>query len=222
MAAGSAGPRRTTRYLWWVLGALAVLGLLLGRVVWESRRELASGRAAYGRGERETAVLHLGRAAHWYAPGNPYVSDALEELRQIARQAEMEDQAELALKAYRTIRSSCLGTRSFYTPHPEQLAEANRRIAALMASQSPPPMDRGKTVSQRRDEHLALLERVEQPSPLWSILACLSFVAWVGGAFGFFVKALDEDLRPRRGPALFWGGVVGGGLAVWVVALLLA
>lgn len=202
--------------------ALIGVGLLLGRVLWSSQEEFDLGRDAFERGDRQAAVLHLGRAAHWYAPGSPFVAAALDELRQIGRQAEMEGQVELALSAYRAIRSSCLGTRSFYTPHRGRLNEANRRIAALMARQPPPPMDRGKTVAQRQEEHLALLERVEEPQPLWSAVACVSFVLWVVGAFGFILRALDPELRPRRRQALKWGSIVTGGLILWVIALLLA
>jgi hypothetical protein len=201
---------------------VAVVGLLLGRVLWSSRQELQAGRDAFGRGEREEAVIHLGRAAHWYAPGNPYVVEALEELRQIGRQSEMERQPDLALTAYRAIRRSCLGTRSFYTPHTDRLSEANRRIASLLARQEPPPMDRGKTLTQRRDEHLALLENVEQPHPFWSLLACLAFLTWIGGAFGFILRALDKELNLRRRPAMIWGGLVAGGLILWAVSLMLA
>ena len=213
---------KLSRYLPWVLGVVAILGLLLGRVVWSSQQELEIGRTASTDGDDVTAVLHLGRAAHWYTPGNPYVSEALDELHRIGRQAEMEGHVELALSAYRTIRSSCLGTRSFYTPNSDRLTTANRRIASLMAHQDPPPMDRGKTVDQRRDEHFALLENVEQPHPFWSILACLAFFGWVGGSFAFILRGLDKDLGIRRRPALLWGSVVGVGLILWVVSLLVA
>jgi len=201
---------------------LLATGLLLARVLWSSREELALGRDAYERGDRQAAVLHLSRAAHWYAPGSPFVTDALEELRQIGRQAEMEGQVDLALMAYRAIRTSCLGTRSFYTPHADRLDEANRRIAALMARQTPAPMDRGKTSTQLQEEHLSMLEHVEAPDPFWAALACLAFLVWVGGAFGFISKALDPDLTIRRRQALRWGALVVSGLVVWVIALILA
>jgi len=213
---------RLTLALKWVIVALLALGLLVGRVVWSSKSELDQGRAAYERGDRAAAVLHLRRAGHWYAPGNPYVVAALDELRTIARQAEMEGQTDLALSAYRAIRTSCLGTRSFYTPHADRLEEANGRIAALMARQPRPPMDRGKTAEQLQNEHSALLTNVEQPSPFWSAVACLAFLAWIGGAFGFIFKGLDEELRVRKGPGLKWGLVVVLGLVLWVLGLVLA
>ena len=210
------------RLAWPALLGLAALGLLAGRVVCSSRAELAEGRQAFERGDRAAAVVHLRRAAHFYAPGNPYVVAALEELRSIGRQAEIEGQDELALAAYRAIRTSALGTRSLYTPHRDRLDEANGRIASLMARGERPPMDRGKTVEQVRAEHLALLRDVEAPDPLWSAVACLAFLGWIGGAFLLIFRGFDEELRPRRRPALLWGGVVLGALALWAVALLLA
>jgi hypothetical protein len=198
------------------------LGLLTGRALYSSRVELALGQEAYERGDRQGAVVHLRRAAHWYAPGNPAVTTALGELRRIGRQAEMEGQAELALSAYRAIRSSCLGTRSFYTPHEERLAEANGRIAVLLAHQRRPPMDRGKTVGQLRDEHHEILSRVEAPAPLWAAVACFAFLLWIGGAFAFIFFGLDEELRIQRRKALSWALVVAVGLILWVVGLLLA
>jgi len=199
------------------------LCVLVARVLLSSRSELAAGTAAYERGDRQAAVLHLRRAAHWYAPASPYVARALSELRRIGRQAEMEGQQDLALSAYRAIRTSCLGTRSFYTPHAARLEEANRRIAAILARQEPrPPMDRGKTVAALEREHLELLTAVEEPSPLFSATACLSFLLWIGGAFGFIYRGLDENLRVRKGPALRWAALVLGGLAVWAASLLLA
>ena len=53
----------------------------------------------------------------------------------IAVQAEAAGRIRTALSAYRAIRTSILGTRSFYTPHPVYLAKVNPRIAALMARQ---------------------------------------------------------------------------------------
>ncbi len=202
---------------------LAGLGLLTGRVLVSSRAELGEGRAALARGDREAAVVHLRRAAHWYAPGSPFVTEALDELRHVARQAEMEGQEELALAAYRAIRTSCIGTRSFYTPHEDRLREANRRIAALMARASPrPPMDRGKTAAQLGREHYELLDRLEAPNPFWSALAGLAFLGWIVAAFAFVFRGLDAELRLRKRPALLWAGLTALGLALWAVSLLLA
>jgi hypothetical protein len=166
--------------------------------------------------------MHFRQAAHWYAPGNPFVTQALVELRNLARQAEMEGRHDDALKAYRAIRSSCLGTRSFYLPHQARFHEANRRIADLMARQERPPMDQGKTVARLREEHFALLERVEQPHPAWAAVACLGFFLWIGAALAFIYRGLDSTLKVQTRQALPWAALVAAGLVMWIAGLLLA
>lgn len=210
-----------TRRNLWTWGLIVLIGfvLLLGRVIWSSHEEVELGRAAYERGEREEAVFHLKHAAHWYLPGNPYVSEALEELRQIARQAEMEGQSELALAAYRAIRTSSLGSRSFFTPHSSQLEEANQRIAHLLARQSAAPMDSSKTVAQRREIHEALLSRVEEPSHFWSIVSSLGFIVWILAAIGFITRGLDDELHLKGQAALRWSLTFIIGFMAWVLGL---
>ncbi len=206
----------------WGLLAVAAAGLLTGRVLYMSRLEVANGQDAYARGDWPGAVVAYRRAAHWYAPGSPYVMTALDELRRIGRRAEMEGQHDVALAAYRAIRTSCLGTRSFYTPHEDRLEEANGRIAALLARAERPPMDRGKTVDQLRREHLELLTNVEAPDPVWAAVACLSFVAWIALCFAFISRGLTDELRIKRRPAAILGTLVVVSLAAWVLALIAA
>jgi hypothetical protein len=206
----------------WAIVVIVALVAIVSRVVWSSHAELEAGREAYQRGDREAAVFHLKHAAHWYAPGNPFVTKALQELRQIARQAEMEGQTELALASYRAIRTSCLGTRSFYTPHSERLREANQRIANLLARQPAAPMDRTKTATQRREAQERMLERIEQPSPFWSFVVGLGFLLWIGAAVGFILRGVDDELHLVRGPAVIWSVAFVAGLGLWILGLVQA
>ena len=196
--------------------------MVVGRVIWASSQELELGQEAFEQGDRESAVIHLRRSAHWYVPGNPYVGEALRELRQIGRQAEMEGQIPLALMAYRAIRTSCLGTRGLTVPHRQQFEAANGRIAALMARQDPAPMDRTSSLAQRRRQYNEQLERLDQPDPLWSLLAGIAFLAWIGAGFGFFLRGLDRELHLQPRPALRWAAAFVASFILWVVALLLA
>ena len=122
-----------------ILVGLALFGIFLlvvtARVVYSSRQEYVRAGKALKAGRTDIAIVHYRRAAHWYAPGNPYSKSSLDALWNIADQAEGAGRVELALAAYRAIRSSILGTRSFYTPHKDLLAKVNPRIAALMARQ---------------------------------------------------------------------------------------
>jgi hypothetical protein len=204
------------------LVGLVLFAVVVGRVLWSARSELRAGEAALDRGRTEEAIGHLRRAGHWYAPGNPWSTEALERLVFVARRAEMRGDLDTALRAYRAVRTSILGTRSFYTPHPAKLHAANRRIARIMARLPRPPEDEGKPYARLVEEHLALLERDDSPSALWSIVMLAGFAAWILAAFRIVRRGLDADGRIVARPLLGWAGVLVVGLAVWIVGLWLA
>ncbi|MCB9614805.1 MAG: hypothetical protein H6721_05170 [Sandaracinus sp.] len=191
----------------------ALLAVLVARVLVGAHGELRRGDALRMDDDLDAAIVHYRRAAKWYAPGNPWSTEALEALRTLGATAEAEGETERALSAWRGVRGAILSTRSFYVPHPERLAEADAHLADLMASLPPPPIDADKSVEQRRAEHLALLRDVPRPHLGWTLLALLGFAAWVGGAFLFASRAFDEHDRfvaapGRRFAAVFLLGVV--------------
>lgn len=206
------------RAAWIALAALFCLGVVVTRVVWDGRRALREGDAALRRGDAREAIALWRRAARWYAPGAPHVRAAHDRLEALARDAEAAGDRELALDAWRAVRSSSLATRSFYTPYADRLARANARIAELMADTEVPP-DPGETREARRAWHLALLERDEAPSVGWSLLALAGLAAWVGGGFWFARRGLTENDRLDRRQAAIAGTLVVVGLLTWMLAL---
>jgi hypothetical protein len=218
----------------WLSAATArsvLRGLLVGcvllasftlRVLVSARSELRVGDQYHARGDLEAALVHYRRAARWYAPGSPYHREALAKLGAMGAQAERRGDSELALSAYRAVRSAIMSTRSFYIPERERLRAADERIASLMAAQPPPPMDAGKSREQLRNEHLALLEAEPGPSVLWSCVLLLGFFAWVGGAFAFTLRAIDAEdhFIPRE--VLRWGALIAVGFGLFVLGMSLA
>ena len=202
--------------------ALAFVGLVYGRVLFESRREWTEGRQWLAKDDPDEAIVHYRRAALWYAPINPWCVAALDGLAGIARRAERRDETERALSAWRAVRGSILGVRSFYTPMPARLRAANRRVAALMAKQPRPAQDLRKTEGALAREPLALLERDEAPSAFWSVVLLVGFFGWIAAAFAFVYRGLDADGRIVRAQAVRWAGVVVAGLAIWVVGMVMA
>jgi len=273
-----------------IVVTLAIVGFFLtvvsARVLYSSRKEYFAGRRALAIGKTEPAVIHFRRSAHWYAPGNPYVISSLDALWHIGRSAESSDRINLALMAYRAIRSSVLGTRSFYTPHAAYLHRVNPKIAALMARQqiayekqknqpssahlgskttrigpgaSHPSQNNPRNAKNEpnsatgrgsagkpghttgpgtapavetpadlahyeklRAFHLALLERTNAPSVLWSLLAIIGLLVWVGCGFGLAYKAFTSDDHFIIKNALWWGGGIVAGIVLWLVSLSLA
>lgn len=220
--------RLVWRTPWPWLGVI-LLATLLTRTWVEGRTELQAGRRAEAARQTELAIVHYRRAAQWYMPGSPTVTEALRQLRRIGTEfgrrsasGSAVDPAR-ALMAWRAIRAAILSTRSFYTPHRAELAEADQHIASLMASLPAPPIDAGKSFDQLRREHLALLRgAVRQPAPWWSACALLGFAAWVGGALTFFRRGRDANGTLIRREAQRWGGCVLAGVVLFIVGLSLA
>jgi len=204
------------------LVVLALIGLVYGRVLFESRREWSEGRQWLAKDDPDEAIVHYRRAALWYAPINPWCDAALDGLAVIGKRAERHGEVDRALAAWRAIRGAVLGTRSFYTPSPGRLRTANRHIAALMAKQPRPAQDLAKTEAALAREHLALLERNDAPSVFWSIVLLAGFFGWVGAAFAFIYRGLDAEGRLVRPFAARWGSAVLVGIAVWVLGMVMA
>jgi len=202
--------------------ALALLAVLAGRVLVSARAELDRANGLATQGDLQGAIVHYRRAARWYAPLSPYHREALDKLMAIGARAEEKGETERALNAFRAVRSGIMSARSFYTPERETLYRADRRIAALMAELPAPAIDVGKSPERIEQEHLALLRTRTGPDPFWTSLLLLGFLAWVGGAFAFTVRAIDEEHHLVPASALRWGLVIILGFALFVLGMALA
>jgi tetratricopeptide (TPR) repeat protein len=205
--------------------ALVIAALFLvvaARVVTGAKAELEIAERHAQEGDLEAAIVHYRRAARWYAPFSPYHVQALAALGRIGADAEQKADVELALSAYRAVRSAILSTRSFYVQERERLDAADKRIASLMAGLPPPQMDAGKSREQLEQEHLALLQHDPDPKLGWTLLLLLGFAAWVGGAFAFTLRAIDSEDRFIRREAVRWGAVIVVGFALFVLGMTLA
>lgn len=196
-----------------VLEAVALVAVLLGivttRVVWSSRGEWR--RALSSTGEEE--LVHLGRAARLYAPGNPYSRRAVYKLAGIGRA-----EPARALAAFRELRSALLATRSSYTPHRALLDEANARIAELTA-EAEVQSGAQRSLDKARAWHAARLAQDEAPSVAWTLVALVGLAGFVGCALGLVLRGIgaDDRLRPRL--ALAWACGVAGGLLLFFLGL---
>jgi hypothetical protein len=221
------------RWVQALFAALLLLSVVLGRVVVESRRELAVAEALHRQGRVDEAVEHWRRAARWYAPGNPAVTASLHALAAVGTTAEATGKVSRALAAWRAVRSAILATRSLYVPHPQELAEANEHIARLMAQeqQKEPLADGGakaagaggpRPFEELRAWHLALLQRSDAPEALCAVFALLGCATWVGGALLFIFRGVGPDDALQRRPAVMSLVLVVLGFTAFLVGLRLA
>jgi hypothetical protein len=183
------------------LAALAVLlSVMTLRAFLEARAASASARVALQRGDLQQGIVHLRGSARWDAPFNGYAADARAQLGQLAEACEARGDSVCALSAWRSLHAAIMATRSFYTPHQEQLARADERIASLMAREPPPPIEGQRSEADRKAEYLALLQP-RDPNPFGVLLACLGFATWVGSTVVFLSWGVDREGRILRAVA---------------------
>jgi hypothetical protein len=199
-----------------------LLALITARVVVSARDELAQAQSLLLSHDRDGAIVHLRRAARWYAPFSPYHVRALTHLSELGRAAEQAGETALALSAYRALRGAILATRSLYVPERQRLEAANERIATLMAKEPVPGMDAGKSPEQLRAEHLALLSPIPGPNVWWSVVVLLGFACWVSSAFAFSIRAIDDQDRWVLPEVRRWSGLIALGFSLFVLGLVLA
>jgi hypothetical protein len=195
------------------------LGLLVGRVLVDSRAALREGEAAEGQGDRPQAARHYLHAVRMYVPGSPFVSRALDRLEGMgAAAARAGDQAgeRAALEA---LRAGLLGARSFYTPHRTRLAAADRRLAGLYARLEDPALAPGASLADREAWHLERLMVRPGPAPGATVAALGGLGLWLGAALLFIRRGLDATLRLQRPWALACGVGFFVGFALFLLGL---
>jgi len=126
------------RVIRFIRNGLAVFLVMLA-MVWV--RTYFSGRAQYLKGEQDykagnvkDAITDYETAIHMYTPFSGYVPASAQRLWEIGQTYESSGDYDWALIAYRDLRSSFYGVRSFYTPYPEWIARTEERIDQVLAA----------------------------------------------------------------------------------------
>jgi hypothetical protein len=206
-----------------VLSTLGIIGLLIGsittRVIFAGEAEIAASTGALQKSDLREAATRARRAAGWYAPGAPHVRVAYERLVAIATAAEGHGDRELALLAWRGIRTAAIETRWIVTPHESDLDRANRAIARIEAAAPRPPGTRTDSPQRIEQRQISALLRDEAPRVPWVVALVVAFVTWAGGAaWGVRRASLAPEGRAfaQAKTGIF---VALAGIAVWVAAL---
>ena len=206
---------RASRWLWMIAIVLALFGVLTARVIASGEAELSASDEALGRGDAHDATVHARRAAGWYAPGAPHVGIAYARLMALARAAEEHKRMDIALLAWRSLRSAALETRWVVTPHRADVELADREIARLTTLEA--SSDERAAVSQ---ESLNALTRPTGPRLAW-VIALVAAFALAAGGFAWWARAAASPggalawSRARLPLAITLSGVVLWLLSVW-------
>lgn len=206
-----------TRPVQIVLAVLAFLGFLIGRVIYESRREWALGASEVAAGNKEGAIHHLGLAIRWYAPFNPFVVKAIHALWNIALEAE-KGEPKLALLAYDDLRGSLHAVRSFYWPHKEWILKANEKIAELRAREQV-QLQPDVSFEKALEYHRKVLALDERPYVGWVLLSQIGFVGWILCVIGWIWRGFDREGKMHLRPSLPWIAALVLFFSAWMAGL---
>lgn len=219
----SHGAARKLRIVLRVVSACALLGLVMGaitaRVIWAGEAEIAASTSALRQADLREAVTRARRAAGWYAPGAPHVRVAYERLAAIATAAEGRGDRDLALLAWRAIRTAAIETQWIVTPHVQDLDRANHAIARIESAAPRPPGTRTESPQRIEQLQIAALLRDEAPSRPWVISLLVAFAAWAGGAAWGVRRAAQAPVGRALAQARPGLLVAFAGIMLWIVAL---
>jgi hypothetical protein len=185
---------------------LMVLGLMFVALILVWSRAFIGSIQAYHKGETYLegkqyvrAVTFFDRSIHWYTPFNPFIEKSAERLWEIGEQAEKEGDIQLALIAYRTIRSGFYGASHFVIPGKIWIEKCDRKINAL----------KGKKEREISEDSGSLKEALIQeqrntaPAVLWTIVLEIGFLGWIGSVIGFIMFRLrhkkEDEYRSSSG-----------------------
>lgn len=183
-------------------------------------KEFKIAEQAFSQKNYAQAIQHYERAILWYVPVGGVVEASAAKLWEIAEHLQQENPV-LALEAYRSLRSAFYATRSFYTPGQPWIDRANPKIARLMAGQTDySEADRKKSIAQKTEEALVILERPMSPDPFWSMMVVLGFLGWASGTLLFIWRAFREgSTQVMLKQGILWGSVIVVFYALWIIGM---
>lgn len=187
---------------------VALMGItVLSKIYYSSRNEYKLAEQAFKNGDYRVALRHFDRSLRWYLPKNKYPLLSAERLFEIGNIAEQEEDEELAISAYRVLRSSSHGTKHISSPFSCWIDKCNMKIAALMESIDVPI-----------EKHLNLLKKEAAPNVLWSIVTEFSLFGWIGCVILFIITNYDDRSRIRQKKTFFWIGILL--YITWIIGML--
>ncbi|HEX5773699.1 MAG TPA: hypothetical protein VFY07_05195 [Geomobilimonas sp.] len=118
-----------------VVTAIVAIIFIWGNTWYRQWSQFKRGEAAHTRGDSVAAIAGYEAAIHMYTPGSRLVERSAEKLWGIGELQEKRGDGELALVAYRALRSSFYSTWGLTSPGKWWIARCDAKIARLVKLQ---------------------------------------------------------------------------------------
>jgi hypothetical protein len=170
-----------------VLIVTSILILVVLRLCLDQWQGYRNGMESLGKGDQKSAVMYFDRVLNAHIPFSPLEKKAKEHLLVFAERFEKNNELELALVCYETIRTSRYLARHFFVPDSKDIPFLNNRIASIKARLL---LKDGlvKDFKEGYDQQMGIMNKDFSPSLSWSLIVVCSFWAYVGFIFLWIFK----------------------------------
>ena len=170
---------------------------------------------SYAAQDHEKAMVYYERTLRWYLPFNWRVNTAVQKLWEIGQQAEQHQDRELALKAYRRLRSSLYAIQNVYPSYDSWIDKCNSKLLIFYTANDHKTLE----YKQRSAE---LSAESALPHPAWSLMMEIGFWGWVFSTIGLIWYGFNHQRPIRAQTGLQWAAMILGFYGIWVVSLSIA
>lgn len=199
------------RYIKYITVIIACMfASILLRLSLDQWQGYSNGMKSLKKNDYKSAIMYFDRVMNAHIPFSPLESKAKGHLLNLAEKFEKENEPELALVCYETIRTSRYLTRHFYIPDKKDIPFLNDRIATIKANLLlKDGMVQG--FKEGYNQQMGIMNKDFSPSVFWSLIAVTSFWAYIGFIITWIIK--------RKNIYIY---VFCFSLILWITALYLA
>ena len=206
-----------------ILGLMAIgIIIIWGKAFYGSIKAYQKGETYLEEKQYVRAITFFDRSIHWYTPFNPYVQKSAERLWEIGEQAEKQGDIQLALIAFRTIRSGFEGASHFRTPGMAWIRKSERKVNVLLGVEERDREVSGDSASLR--EKLLRDQKGTSPKILWTIVLEIGFLGWIGSVIGFIMLRLryEKEGETRVSLKILWITLTVVFFIFWIIGMMKA
>jgi hypothetical protein len=166
---------------------IAMLFMILIRLGIDQSQWYGAGIEKIKAGDKRGAIMCFDRVLNARIPFSPLEEKTRNYLLSLASEFENNNEHELALLCYETMRSSQYLNRSFYLPFNKDIPLLNDKIAALKTGL----LVKEGFVNDPRAEHrhqMEILQKAYSPSIYLSLAVIISFIAYIVAVIGWIIN----------------------------------
>jgi hypothetical protein len=192
-----------------VIATCMVIAMLL-RLSLDQWQGYSKGMESLKKDDYKSAIMYFDRVMNAHIPFSPLETKAKTHLLRLAEKFEKENERELALVCYETIRTSRYLTRHIWIPDKKEIPFLNDRIATIKANLL---VKDGmvKSFKEGYEQQMGIMNKDFSPSVFWSFIAVMSLFAYIGIVVLWILH--------RKRVYIF---ISGAALIIWMVSLYMA